>query len=134
LTKSLIDTDILSFYFKGDSKVIDAVSKYFQSFTALNISIITYFEITGGLMHKKAQSQLNDFEIFAASNNLISISKTSAKISGEVYAELRKQGITIGTSDLLIAGIALENNLTLVTNNEKHYSHIKALRIENWKL
>lgn len=85
-------------------------------------------------MHKKAQSQLNDFEIFAASNNLVSISKTSAKISGQVYAELRKQGITIGTSDLLIAGIALENNLTLVTNNEKHYSHIKDLRIENWKL
>ncbi len=85
-------------------------------------------------MHKKAQSQLSDFEIFAVNNNLIPISKTSAQISGKIYAELRQQGVTIGTSDLLIAGIALENNLTLVTNNEKHYSHIKDLRIENWKL
>lgn len=50
-----------------------------------------------------------------------------------IYAELRQNGITIGTSDILIAGIAIENGLTLITNNEKHYEPIQALKIENWK-
>jgi tRNA(fMet)-specific endonuclease VapC len=53
------------------------------------------------------------------------------KLSGDVYADLRLNGITIGTSDILIAGIAIENELTLVTNNEKHYEPIRDLRIEN---
>jgi tRNA(fMet)-specific endonuclease VapC len=33
----------------------------------------------------------------------------------------------------LIAGIAIENGLTLVTNNEKHYEPVSELEIENWK-
>jgi tRNA(fMet)-specific endonuclease VapC len=67
---------------------------------------------------------LNDFDDFVRNNNIIHITEASAKISGNIYASLRQQGITIGTSDLLIAGIALENDLTLITNNEKHYSSI----------
>ena len=57
----------------------------------------------------------------------------SAKISGDIYADLRQKGITIGTSDILIAGIAIENGLTLITNNEKHYEPIQGLNIDNWK-
>jgi tRNA(fMet)-specific endonuclease VapC len=50
-----------------------------------------------------------------------------------VYADLRQKGVTIGTSDILIAGIAIENELTLITNNERHYESIQGLKIENWK-
>jgi tRNA(fMet)-specific endonuclease VapC len=39
----------------------------------------------------------------------------------------------IDNQDILIAGIALENNLVLVTNNEKHFARIPNLIIENWK-
>jgi len=34
--------------------------------------------------------------------------------------------------DLLIAGIAIENEMILVTNNEKHFRRIPDLKIENW--
>ena len=57
-------------------------------------------------MYKNAQRQLKDFEIFIKNNSIIHISESSAKISAELYADLRQKGITIGTSDLLIAGIA----------------------------
>jgi predicted nucleic acid-binding protein len=46
---------------------------------------------------------------------------------------LRRQGITIGTSDLLIAGIAIEKNLQLITNNKKHFENIEGLEMDNWK-
>lgn len=35
--------------------------------------------------------------------------------------------------DLLIAGIAIENDMILVTNNERHFGRIPGLKIENWK-
>jgi tRNA(fMet)-specific endonuclease VapC len=133
VTESLVDTDILSFYFKGDSKVVEKFNDYLTEFDVTNISIITYYEILGGLRFKKAEKQIKEFEEFVNNNTIIHISEESAKISGDIYADLRQKGITIGTSDILIAGIAIENELTLITNNEKHYDSIRGLKIENWK-
>jgi tRNA(fMet)-specific endonuclease VapC len=133
VTESLIDTDILSFYFKGDSKVVDKFNDYLKEFDVINVSIITYYEILGGLKFKKAERQIKEFEEFVSNNTIIHISEQSAKLAGDIYADLRQKGITIGTSDILIAGIAIENELTLVTNNERHYESIEGLKIENWK-
>ena len=133
MTESLVDTDILSFYFKGDSKVVDKFNDYLKEFDVINVSIITYYEILGGLKFKKADRQIKEFEEFVSNNTIIHISEQSAKLSGDIYADLRQKGITIGTSDILIAGIATENELTLVTNNERHYESIRGLKIENWK-
>jgi len=47
-------------------------------------------------------------------------------------AELRQRGQLIGDLDLLIAGVALSQGLTLVTNNVGHFSRIPSLLIENW--
>ncbi|MCW5912870.1 MAG: type II toxin-antitoxin system VapC family toxin [Cyclobacteriaceae bacterium] len=132
MTESLVDTDILSFYFKGNQRVVGHLNEYLKEFDVVNISIITYYEILGGLKFKKAEKQVKEFEEFITNNTIIHISEESAKISGDVYADLRQKGITIGTSDILIAGIAIENELTLITNNEKHYESIQGLRIENW--
>ena len=134
MTECLVDTDILSFYFRGEPNVVREFTEYLKEYDQINISIITYFEIIGGLKFKSAQKQLNDFEEFVSNNTIIHLSEESARISGGKYAELRQSGITIGTSDLLIAGIAIENDLTLVTNNEKQYAPINGLNIENWRL
>tara|TARA_A100000171_G_scaffold401_1_gene642 strand:- start:454 stop:858 length:405 start_codon:yes stop_codon:yes gene_type:complete len=134
MTECLVDTDILSFYFRGEPNVVREFTEYLKEYDQINVSIITYFEIIGGLKFKNAQKQLNYFEEFVSNNTIIHLSEESARISGGKYAELRQSGITIGTSDLLIAGIAIENDLTLVTNNEKHYAPINGLNIENWRL
>lgn len=106
----MVDTDILSFYFKGNQKVVNKFNDYLREFDVIHISIITYYEILGGLKFKKAERQIKEFEEFVSNNTIIHISEESAKISGDVYADLRQKGITIGTSDILIAGIAIETN------------------------
>lgn len=133
MTEALVDTDILSYYFRGDTKVVERFRDYLKEFDQINISIVTYYEVLGGLKFKEAGKQIRDFEEFIKNNNIIHISEESAKISGDIYADLRRRGITIGTSDILIAGIAIENGLTLITNNEKHYEPIPELKIENWR-
>ncbi len=112
--------------------MVSQFKKYLEHFDQLNISIITYYEVIGGLKFKKADKQIREFEAFALSNNIIHISEDSARKSASIYASLRQNGLTIGTSDILIAGIALENDLTLITNNEKHYQPIEGLKLDNW--
>jgi tRNA(fMet)-specific endonuclease VapC len=58
----------------------------------------------------------------------------SSKILAINYADLRKKGINIEHNDVLIAGIALTNNMKLITNNISHFNKIKGLEIENWSI
>ncbi len=62
------------------------------------------------------------------------LSVRSAKISAEIYSILKQSGNIVADIDILIAGIAIENKMTLVTNNDKHFGRIPGLNTENWKL
>ena len=54
MNETIIDTDIISYYLRGDDSVIKNVLKYLNKYSTLNISSITYFEILSGLEYKKA--------------------------------------------------------------------------------
>lgn len=105
---------------------------YLKEFPKITISEITYFEILAGLTFKRASKQIEEFESFISTCEILKLSILSLRTSANIYAELREKGIAIGTPDLLISGIALSNNLTLVTNNQKHYQPISGLTTANW--
>ena len=58
----------------------------------------------------------------------------SAENFGMLKASLEKSGTRLDDFDLAIASCALAHNLTLVTNNEKHFSRIEELKITNWSI
>ena len=133
MKKALIDTDILSYYLRGEDEVVEQVINYLNVFPSLNLSSITFFEILKGLEHKEASKQIKDFEEFASNCNLINVDLNSLKISAKVHGALKRKGKQIGIADILIAGIAIQNDLALITNNVKHFENIDNLKIENWK-
>jgi len=57
----------------------------------------------------------------------------AANRAGRVRAELEAVGKMIGPNDLLIAGIALANNLTLVTNNRGEFARVPGLKLDDWE-
>lgn len=107
---------------------------YLEVYPRITISEITYFEILSGLTFKKAIKQMDEFETFVSTCDLLKLSTASIRISAGIYSELRGKGITIGTADLLIAGIAVSNEMILVTNNQKHYQLIERLSTTNWTI
>ena len=131
--RALIDTDILSYYFKGDETVINNFKTYLETYELIEISIITYYEIFSGLLASNGFKKLEIFESFTNENMVIPLTEESCKISAKLYSNLKNKGNIIDDIDLLIAGIAIENEMTLVTNNEKHFNRIPNLNIENWK-
>ena len=131
-TRTLIDTDILSYYFKGDQNVINNFAIYLETFELIEISLITYYEISSGLLAENALKQLEVFEEFASDNLFIPLTEKSCKISAELYATLRQKGEMLDDIDLLIAGVAIENEMVIATNNDKHFQRIPGLKVENW--
>lgn len=129
----MIDTDILSYYFKGDKQVCKHFESYLKKWEIIEISIVTFYEIVSGLQAKNAQKQLEQFEQFTTDNLVIPVTEKSASISAKLYAKLKQSGTIVDDIDLLIAGIAIENDMVLVTNNQKHFGRIEGLKVENWK-
>jgi len=129
---SLIDTNILSMFFKNHPIVSSHFKSYLSEYPSVNLSILTYFEIVSGLKHRDAQHRLDIFLAFVRKNTLLHLTEQSVIISGDIYARLRKAGNPIDDIDLLIAGIAIENKLVLITNNRKHFERIPQLEIMDW--
>ena len=129
---SMVDTDILSEFLRGNKTVIGYMEEYLKENNFITISIITYYEILNGLLYKDARKQLNKFEEFVEINKVIPLTKRMAKIAANIQSDLQKKGTEIGHTDTLIAGTAIANELQLVTNNTNHFNRIKGLEIANW--
>lgn len=57
----------------------------------------------------------------------------AAQTYGLLRAALEKGGQPIGPNDMLIAAIALANDLTLVTHNTAEFSRVPGLSLEDWE-
>ncbi|WP_338791896.1 type II toxin-antitoxin system VapC family toxin [Bernardetia sp. MNP-M8] len=130
--KVLLDTDILSYYLKKNPVVVANFENYLAEHHQVFISRITVIEIMGGLKVKSASKQLEFFENFISSFQILDTSKEVAQLASSIFAELYKKGRHSGNFDVLNAAIAMANNLAICTNNEKDYENIDGLEILNW--
>jgi tRNA(fMet)-specific endonuclease VapC len=98
------------------------------------ISTITVGELVYGAfksVHKeKHLEQLNNKLLPLA--QLIPFDNREAFIYGEIRSGLEKRGMPLSDMDLMIASTAIANDLVLITGNERHFTRIKGLRVENW--
>jgi predicted nucleic acid-binding protein len=72
-----------------------------------------------------------------SSAELLTLDLQSAELAGRIYADPERTGQPIGRADPMIAAIALQHGLTLVSGNLSHYYRIEALgyelQLENWR-
>jgi tRNA(fMet)-specific endonuclease VapC len=128
----LIDTDVIIYSIKNNSEAVrENFAKNANAQKA--VSVITYGELLLGA-HRSQQPTRNMAVVrrIAELFPLIDVSAHIIETFAEIKASLLSRGKPIDDMDLLIASTALVNNLTLVTNNERHFSVVPGLRIENW--
>jgi tRNA(fMet)-specific endonuclease VapC len=128
----LVDTDILSYYLRNQPVVVRNFENHLQQFGFLYISRISVYEALSGLKYKDADKQITEFRNLLRNQKIVELTEESTEISSDIYAMLRKIGKLSGRADIFIAGIAIQNNLILATNNIKHYENIPNLEIINW--
>jgi tRNA(fMet)-specific endonuclease VapC len=56
----------------------------------------------------------------------------AARIYARVYAELRRNGHSIGSMDLMIAAIALSLDRCTLVTKDSDFGFVAGLKIENW--
>lgn len=130
--KVLLDSDIVSFYFKKYPKVVAEAQPYLQQHQIFTFSAITRFELLRGMKVRNATFQLKFFDLFCNQNEIIELNDKIIIRAADIYANLYKRGQIVGDADILIAATALENNLPIVTNNERHFKRITGLQVLNW--
>lgn len=99
----------------------------------IGVSSITLSELEYGAA-KSSRPDQNRIALaeFLAPLEILSYDDMAAQEYGKIRAYLERHGTPIGPMDMLIAAHALSLNSTLVTNNEREFSRVAPLKIENW--
>lgn len=129
--KYLLDTDICIYWLKGKTTVKTKVEQV--DWSDIAICVITATELYFGAYNpNKVEQNLKTAENFIQSITVLPLSNDTLKKFGQLKAQLRKVGTPVADFDLLIASVAISENLTLVTNNTRHYQRITDLNLDNW--
>lgn len=128
----LLDTNICIYIIKEKPF---SVLKKFQSkkITEVAISATTVAELQFGV-EKSLYQERNQLALtqFLAPLEIVPFDENAAFQFGKIRADLEKTGKPIGVFDMMIAAHTLSLQATLVTNNQKEFSRIDGLKIENW--
>ncbi|CAN7153391.1 tRNA(fMet)-specific endonuclease VapC [Trinickia sp. LjRoot230] len=131
MLKYMLDTNICIFTIKNKPhEVRDAFNRHHGQ---LCISAVTLMELIYGA-EKSASSEKNlaIVEGFTARLDVLVYDHAAAAHSGQLRAELGKNGTPIGPYDQMIAGHARSQGLILVTNNLREFDRVPGLRVEDW--
>lgn len=127
----MLDTNIVIYVIKR--RPVELLDVFNGKTGHMCISSITLAEILHGAEKSERQEHnLRKVEDFISRLEVLEYDDNAAAHYGDIRANLERKGKTIGVNDLHIAGHARSKGLILVTNNEKEFDRVEALRIENW--
>lgn len=127
----LLDTDTVIYSMKGNANVQKSLRQHF--YESIHISVITLMELYyGARKSQKVSANLAKIKILEQSLDIIPVGLESTEIFGLIKAQLEISGNRLDDFDLVIASCAMAHNLTLVTNNTKHFKRIDGLNLTSW--
>lgn len=95
-------------------------------------SIIVSAELRYGAEKKRSRRLTAQLETVLNALSIVPFESPSDNVYGNLRCKLERKGTTIGGNDLLIAAQAMALGLVVVTDNEREFSRIEGLDVENW--
>lgn len=126
----LVDTNVISFIFKGDSRAV----KYsaFLEGNRLAISFMTIAELFEWAFTRKwGEARLKRLEESFATFVVIPVDAELCRAFGKLRAELQAKGKTIASQDAWIAATAVHHKLPLITHNPTDFENVAGLEIRS---
>ena len=126
----LVDTDWIIHYLNGHHAIVSRLKTLSDQGCA--VSVVSLAELYEGVYYSSnptgnAQA-LSDFLLGVT---MLGIDTATCKIFGQHRGRLRATGKILGDFDLLIGSTALRHELTVLTNNRRHFSLIDGLVLES---
>lgn len=111
-----------------------AVLERFKEFGTgeIGISSIVAAELAFGVQKTGSMRNKEALNLFLAPLSIVPFDAGCVWAYGTLRAQLERLGQPIGALDTMIAAQALALDLPLVTNNQKEFSRVPGLKLENW--
>ena len=113
----LLDTTVIIDCLRGRREVVDFLTRIASQGSIVGCCAINIVEVYAGMRENERQITkkfLDSLEYYEVTRNL-------AELAGEYKREYAGKGINLSLSDVTIATVAISNNLTLITDNLRHY-------------
>ncbi|MGH2508516.1 MAG: type II toxin-antitoxin system VapC family toxin [Ktedonobacteraceae bacterium] len=127
----LLDTNILSDLIRHPhGSVAQEIASRGED--SICTSIVVACELRYGAEKANSKKLRERVDSILSSLEVLPFDTPADRQYGDIRQRLTRQGTPIGPNDLLIAAHALALNLAVVTANEREFSRVPGLRIENW--
>lgn len=131
--KYLLDTNVLSNVATNKS---EALVSRFRSIPKQSLATcdVVLHEVQFGLASNPiiARRLGAIYDALFANLTILATDQSIWLRAASIRANLKVRGLPIGPYDLLIAALACQHNLTLVTNNKQELEHVQGLQLEDW--
>ena len=129
--KYLLDTNTLIYYFKGLGNVKERLLVCQPS--EIVLSSVVYYELQVGILKSTSpQKRIAQLAILKNQVSWVDFDEKSAEATAQIRVELERMGKPIGSYDVQIAGMAMANDLILVTHNTGEFGRVSGLKVEDW--
>jgi predicted nucleic acid-binding protein len=120
----IYDTDILIWVQRGSEKAAKLIEKDGNRY----LSIQSYMELLQGAKNKSDHKYVKDF-ICEFEFSILPLTENIGH-RALIYVEEHALSSNMRAGDAIIAATAVENNLSLVSSNVKHFKVVKELQLQ----
>ncbi|MBN1562284.1 MAG: type II toxin-antitoxin system VapC family toxin [Anaerolineae bacterium] len=131
--KYLLDTNICIRYLNGRSPAVFARLNALSPAEVCVCSIVKFELRYGALRSDYKDKTLAEQEKFLSRFVSLPFDDKAQEYAAQIRADLAHTGTPIGPYDLLIAAIALANDVILVTHNVREFNRVPNLIIDDWE-
>jgi len=129
--KYLLDTNIVSAMMRDPSgSIFVRIAEVGES--EVFTSVIVLAELRFGVEKSGSKRLAIQLELVLAEMPVEPLAPPADRHSAALRVALERAGSPIGQNDMLIAAHAMALDATVVTDNEREFSRVPGLKIENW--
>lgn len=131
MPRYLLDTNILSDLVRNPGgRIAEHVARVGDR--QVCTSIVAAAELRYGAVKRGSPQLTRQVAVVLSSLEILGLETPTDVTYGALRVRLERAGNLIGPYDLLIAAHALSLGLTLVTDNEREFTRVEGLKIQNW--
>ncbi len=127
-----LDTDLLVAILRGKEEAKKEVAELDEQAKGATTSVNAFELFFGANKSERKDENVKQASKLLERLIIFSLDLASSQKAAEISAKLVAKGETIDFREAMIAAIAVENGLTLVTRNKSHFKRVKGLQIEEW--
>ena len=123
-----MDTDWVIDYLHRADRTVRRLEAFFIN--GVGLSIVSLAELYEGLARSRnPDADVDALRLFLEAVDVVPLDDASCRVFGAERARLRGEGKLIGDMDILIGATAISKDLTLLTNNTRHFTRMQGLNI-----